>query len=104
MDEVEEHDGPFEFTRDNLVALATAAAAGHTKLIRFLLRWHGLNEKVIDMELFIALCREKGVKQENINQELTQTICRLMAARRGGGVKKKHIQRFCLWALSKIFF
>jgi len=75
MQEVEEGDGSFEFTRDNLVALATAAAAGHTELIRFLLRWHGLKQKDIDMELFIALCREKGVKQENINRELTQTIC-----------------------------
>jgi len=72
----EEHDGPLQLTRDNLVAVATAAADGHTELIRLLLPWHGV--KNMDMELFISLCREKGVKEEIINHELTETLCSMM--------------------------
>jgi len=71
-----ERDGPFELTRYNLISVATAAAAGHPELIRLMLPWHGVKD--MDMDLFISLCREKGVNEENINQELTETLCTMM--------------------------
>jgi len=59
---------------NNLRALVAATAAGHTGLIRVLLPWN----KLLNMGKFLRLCREKGVKDDIINQELYQALCYMM--------------------------